>query len=321
MSKKLSISRWKEFFKNDIWEMNLENFSRSKARFIRTARIISDTVLNLDRNNIGMLSASLCYFCMMAIVPFLAVAFALTDGIGLSDTLRQVLYSNFGTENQFVNMVLDTANNIIATAQTGGFGIVSALMFLWLIVWMMNRVEKVFNVAWGIPKPQKRRKRYLSYTIDLAILILAPFVVIVFFTGSVVYYNLLDYILPNQLIFIDSIKSFLGWLMFTFLVVLIISAMYKFIPAVKVQYRYAFKAAMISGVAFTILQYLYLETQLLVTRLNAVYGTIAAIPLLLLWLRFGWMIIVIGVQLSCSFQRLGKGIEAPLEPNINNERI
>ena len=62
------------------------------------------------------------------------------------------------------------------------------------------------------------------------------------------------------------------------------------------------KAALWAGIAFTLLQYLYLETQVLVTSINAVYGAVAALPLFMMWLRFGWLIILYGAQFSYSFQ-------------------
>ena len=157
-------------------------------------------------------------------------------------------------------MILDAADNILATAQSGGFGLISALMFIWLIIWMMDRVEKVFNVVWGVKRMP--RKRYFSYSVDLAIVFLAPFVILIFFTGSIVYSNILDYVLPKGIGFSDSIKSLLGWAIFGATIVLVFSAMYKFIPSAEVKYRYALKAALWAGIAFTGLQYLYLELHL-----------------------------------------------------------
>ena len=85
-----------------------------------------------------------------------------------------------------------------------------------------------------------------------------------------------------------------------------LSAMYKFIPATNVEYRFAFKGALWAGIAFTIFQYLVLETQVLVTNINAVYGAVAALPLFMMWLRFGWLIILYGAQFSYSFQSLAE---------------
>ena len=52
------------------------------------------------------------------------------------------------------------------------------------------------------------------------------------------------------------------------------------------------------------MQYLYLETQVLVAKQNAIYGVLAAIPLFMIWLNLGWTIILYGAELSYSFQNV-----------------
>ena len=262
------------FFTRDIWEINpAELSSRWKARFVKDIRLIMEVLKNFANDKVGFQSVALCYFCMMAAVPFIAVCFALTGGLGLEGYLTQLLYANFGSHPDVIAVVMNAADNIIASAQKGGFGLISSLMFVWLVIWMMMRVEKVFNNVWGV---KKSRSFFAQLGIDLAILILAPFVIVIFFSGSIVYSNILDLLVTGKVAFSDSIKSLLSWVIFFAVVVLVL--------------------------AFTGLQYLYLETQLLVTRLNGVYGTVAAIPLFMLWLRFGWLIILYGAEFSHSFQ-------------------
>ena len=52
------------------------------------------------------------------------------------------------------------------------------------------------------------------------------------------------------------------------------------------------------------MQFLYLETQLLVSRLNGFYGTFAAVPLFMIWLNISWNIILMGAELSYAFQHV-----------------
>ena len=61
---------------------------------------------------------------------------------------------------------------------------------------------------------------------------------------------------------------------------------------------------MIAAIAFSAVQFLYLETQLLVTRLNGIYGTFAAVPLFMIWLNISWNIILIGAEVSYAFQHV-----------------
>ena len=99
-------------------------------------------------------------------------------------------------------------------------------------------------------------------------------------------------------------KTILSWVLFAVIATFTFSAMYKFIPNSPVDYGSALRAAMYSGVAFTIMQYLYLETQVFVTRLNGIYGAFAAVPLFMIWINIGWFIILIGAELSYAFQHV-----------------
>ena len=238
----------------------------------------------------------------MAAVPLVAVAFAVTSGFGLEKLLQEALYSA-DINQTLIDTLMDGADNIIKAARSGVFGMITALSFVWLIIWMMNRVEKVFNNVWHVRKP--RRKALKSYGIDIIIMILIPFIIIIFFAGTVVYSHVLD-LIPHGMGITDTIKSFLSWCIFGGVAVMTLSAMYKFIPATYVNYRYALKAAIWAGIAFTLLQYLYLETQVMVVKLNAVYGAVAAIPLFMIWLRLGWLIILYGAQFSYSFQKVAE---------------
>ena len=287
---KIYVSRINKFISEDVWKMNIGELSKAKAKLVRDTQVVLVALKTFKEQKIGFQSVALSYFCTMAVVPFVAVAFAVTGGFGLAGKLKDILYSS-NIDQNIIDMLLNAADNIIKSAQSGVFGLISALMFVWLVIWMMMRVETVFNNVWKVERPQ--RKFIKSFWV----------VILIFFTGSIVYSHVLD-LIPNKTGITDNIISFLSWTIFCAVAIITLSAMYKFIPATKVRYSCALKAAILSGIVFSILQYLYLETQLMVTRLNAVYGTVAAIPLFMLWLRFGWLIILYGAQFSYSFQKV-----------------
>lgn len=287
-----------KFFREDIWDIEVSELSKAKSRVVRMSRVITKTFKDFADHAIGFQTVALSYFCTMAFVPFIAVAFAVTNGFGLADKLKALLYSS-NVSQEIIDTLLTSADKILGSATNGVFGLVSALTFVWLVIWMMMRVETVFNNVWRV----KKRPFIKSFGFDLVLMFLTPFVVLILYSGTIVYSHVLD-LIPNWIGVTAAIKSFLGWVIAGVITILIFSAMYKYIPAVDVRYGNALKAAVIAGVAFTALQYLYLETQVFVMRLNAVYGTIAAIPLFMVWMRFGWLIIMYGAQFSCTFQTL-----------------
>lgn len=310
----------KRFITHDIWQLNLEDLSQMKARLIRDLKILLITTRTFSAQKIGFQAVALSFFCTMAVVPFLAVSFAITGGLGQAERLKTLMYANFDNQ-ETIDMVLGFADNIIKTAQSGSVGLVSALLFVWLVIWMMMSVERAFNNVWRV---KGNRNVFQSMGFYLAILFLSPFVIMLFFSGSIVYSHVLDYIVPNGIAVSEGIISFVGWLFFGIVAVLVISVMYKFIPHAKVRYFCAFDAAIISGLAFTLLQYLYLETQVFVTRLNTIYGAMAAIPLFMFWLNFGWFIILFGAELSYAYQNvdhyyLPEGSIGDIKPDYKEE--
>ena len=295
-----TLNKSKKFFAEDIWQINLEELSRFKASTIKYTKILILTLKTFSAQKIGFQAVALSFFGTMAVVPFIAVTFVLTGGLGLADKLKELLYANFSDSQEVIDMVLGFADNIITTAQSSTMGLVSALLFIWLIFWMMFSVERVFNNVWKVHKSRNIFKRFSFY---ILILTISPFIIMLFFSGSIIYSNLLESI-GLDIKSMESFSSFLGWVIFYIVATFTFSAMYKFIPNARVMYSNALRSAAIAALAFTLLQYLYLGTQVFVTRLNMVYGAVAAIPLFMFWMNFGWFIILFGAELSYAYQNV-----------------
>jgi membrane protein len=280
--------------------MELEELSRAKARFIKHMKVLLITIKTFSAEKIGFQAVALSFFSTMSVVPFIAIAFAVTGGLGLADKLASLMYAYFDNSQQVIDTVLGFAQNIINTAQSSSMGLVSALMFAFIVVWMMLNVEKVFNNVWRVQSSRHILKRL---SIIIPMLLVTPFVVLVFFGGSILYSN----VLTNLGLDVEQfsiIKNILTWVLFGIVAALTFSAMYKFIPNAKVNYSEAFRAAFITAIPFTLVQYTYLETQVFVSRLNNIFGAFAAVPLFMVWINMGWFIILFGAELSYAFQHV-----------------
>ena len=88
----------------------------------------------------------------------------------------------------------------------------------------------------------------------------------------------------------------LTWFMFT--------GLYIFMPNTKVKFRHAFTSGIIAGTAYQAFQYLYIDSQIWVSKYNAIYGSFAAIPLFLLWLQISWTICLFGTELTYAGQNI-----------------
>ena len=294
------LVKLKDFFKNDIWELDLEEFSKAKARYIKYLKVAAITIRTFSSEKIGFQAVALSFFSTMSVVPFVAIIFAITDGFGIAEPLRDILYQYFNNSQQTIEVILGFAQNIIDTAKSSSVGLVSALFFVWVVVWMMMSVEKVFNNVWRV---QKSRNLFKRLSVIIAMLFVSPLIVFVFFGGTVMYSHALSY-LGLDLETFTVVKTLTTWVLFAVVATFTFSAMYKFIPNATVNYKEALRAAIPAGIAFAIVNYMYLETQVMVTRMNGIFGAFAAVPLFMIWINIGWFIILIGSELSYAFQHV-----------------
>lgn len=299
MGVKEAYTKTKHFITDGIWKLNVDEFTKVKGKLIKYLKVVIITLRTFSAQKIGFQATALSFFSTLAVVPFIALAFIIFNGFGITDRLLVLLHEYFA-EQEYVDMLIGFANNIVDSAQSSVFGLISALVFAWSVVWMMFSVERVFNSVWMVEKSRNIFKRFGFY---ILIIIVAPFVVMLFFTGSIVYTNALSSI-GLSVEYFSTLSSVLAWVIFYVVATLVFSVMYKFIPNHKVLYVNALKASVVSGFAFTVMQILYLGTQVFVTRLGMVYGAMALIPILMLWMNFGWFIILFGAELSYAFQNV-----------------
>lgn len=279
-----------KFVSEDIWQIELDSLGKHRKNLIRSLRVTMLTIRTFSAQKIGFQSVALSFFCTMAVVPFVAVALALTKGLGLADKLEGLLYTNFPNNPDVVQYIMTYAGNILQKASSSWLGAISAAFFVWLVIWMMLCVERVFNNVWKVRKGRSFTRRFWS---DVAIVLISPFLMLLLYFSA-----------------IQMSGSFsFGWLKWLALFIgssLVFSSMYKFIPNTAVKYSNALKAALVSGFAFTVIQFVYVESQIFLTRLSGIYGAIAAIPFFMFWLNFSWYVILVGAELSYAFQNVGK---------------
>ena len=297
------VSDAKQLFTDQLWELNIDSFSNAKKRLVKFIKLTRTTFDEFAENRMGFQCVALSYFSALAIVPFAAFIFAVGGGLGVADKLSTLLHQVVPAEPDFIDTILDKAGNILNTAQSGWVGVISALAFFWTILWLMFQTERVFNNVWKIRKiPRKIYKRFSFY---LATLLLSPLIIVIFGTGIAVYSNITSLIgIRVHISEISGFMTFLGWIVFYVITVFTLSAMYKFIPATNVYYKNAFWSAVVTSVVFVIFQLLYLKAQIFMSRLNGVYGALAAIPLFLMWVNYSWQIIIYGEQLCYGMQNI-----------------
>jgi len=295
-----TYQRLLKFVITDIWHLDLSELSIMRARLIKYLKVLIITIKGYSNDRIGLQAIALSFFSALAVVPIVALIFAVTNGFGLSDKFEMLLYTYFEGNQDIIAYLVQFANNIIITSQNGLFGGISFLFFLWSVIWLMLNIEEAFNEIWKLQKGRSFKKRAAYY---MLMLIVSPLIIFMFLTLSLVYSKALNSVGLDIDRFIP-ITSIATWLVAYSFIVGVFTIMYKYIPNTKVKVSAAFNSALIMAFAFVVVQFFYLETQLMVSGLNAVYGVFAAIPLFLIWMNISWTIILFGAELSHAYQNV-----------------
>lgn len=247
-----------------------------------------------------MRSASLLtYSTLLAIVPVVAVIFAIARGFGYNKYIETWFRSTLDSQPQAVEVIIGFVNSYLVHTKSGivfGFGL---LFMLWTIIMLTRNIELTFNDIWNVHKQRSLLRTftdYLAMFFILPIMIIVISGVILWMTSIAKMVNETYVIGPLLKLGIDALPS----------VILtgIITILYVFMPNTRVKWKSAIFPALGAALCMQLLQYFYVNSQIWVSSYNAIYGSFAALPLFMLWMQFSWTIILIGAELSYTKQNL-----------------
>ncbi len=241
-------------------------------------------------------AAALTFYTLMALVPVIAVVFAIVKGFGLAGDLMQNLYAMLPQSPEVVDYLVEFAERALARTQGGVMASVALVMLFWSVINVFSSIEEAFNNSWEVEIDRSLLRRAFDY---LAIILIVPILWIVINAVSVYAGDMFG----ENHGWLFSLLSNLGA---AIIICLIFTLLYIIIPNTKVRFTSALKAGLVSGIAFFLFQHGYIYAQKWMTSYNAIYGSFAALPLLLIWLEYSWVILLTGSEMAFVFQNAAR---------------
>lgn len=243
-------------------------------------------------------AASLSFKSILSLVPMLALIFSVAKGFGLQQTLEPLILNNIvvgGESNDLIPKILEYVSNTNVKA----LGTIGLVFIVWTSISMVSQVETSLNSIWTITKPRSLYRKFTDY---LSILTIGPLLLAVTLSISpLISSHFITQKLLEYGLFAGAFKIFLITIPW-FTSILILTLLYLFMPNTKVRFKSALVAGIIAGILWQLNQFIFIKFQIGVANYNAIYGTFASFPILLLWLNVGWIIILGGGILGHGFQ-------------------
>jgi membrane protein len=292
-------ARTHRYLERDLWRRPKDAGDSAVARAARAALQVAVIVVQgVERDQLLLRASALTYFAMLSLIPILAVAVGLVGAFGASQDLAHAVIARIAAGNP---QAADTILDLVGRVKFGSLGAIGGASLFVTTVLALGSVEKAFNSIWGIERERAPVRRFADY---LAVLVIAPLLFTVALSvatglrSETVLARMLEHpgLAQAYELGLRQAPTVLLWLGFAFL--------YWFLPNTTVRVVPTLLGGFVAAIAFTIAQVAYIGLNVGVSRANAVFGSFAALPLLLGWLYVSWVIVLVGCEVAFAAQNL-----------------
>lgn len=268
----------------------------------------------IQNDRLKVTAGYLAYITLLSLVPMLAVVFAMMSAspmfAELRETIQSFVFTNFvpAAGDVVQEKIQSFVNNASKTTAVG----VAALAFTAML--LISAIDQNFNYIWRVSEKRRVSVAFATYWMILTlgpILVGASLVLTSYITTIQVFNN--DVLgLGEQLL---SIFPFiLSTLMFV--------VFYMVVPNTSVRFSHAICGALVAGLLFEIAKRAFAFYIVQFPSYEAIYGTLATIPIIFVWVYLSWMVALLGAEITAGlgeYERLRGERFEDLNPDADEE--
>lgn len=261
--------------------------------------LLFDFIVRIKQERVHITAGYLAYVSLMSLVPLMVVMFSVMTAFPLFTEVKVALesfvYNNFlPTSSQAIQ------GHISGFVNNASKMSVVALSFLFLFAMLlMSAIDKSVNHIWQI---KKKRRWITSFSIYWLVLTLGPILASV----SIALSSYIISLVPLSVEDSTSIGRGLLYLLPFFVSSITFCFLFLAVPNTNVSIKYAAIGAAFAAILFEIAKKLFAIYVLALPSYQAIYGALATIPILFLWVYLSWLIVLTGVVLTVALQKQGE---------------
>lgn len=266
----------------------------AEAALTTPERAIPFFLRRMDEEQISRTAASLSYSTSLAVVPALALVFAMLAAFPQFDDLR--------TQAQdFVvgNLVPDTGLRISETlngfiAATGQLTAFGAIGLVVTAILLLLTIEAAFNHIFRVLRP---RPLLLRLLVLWTVITIGPLLLGLSFSLSG-YFSFAETLSDESKA--STLGVLLGLITPALLTWVALTFIYTVVPNRRVLLRDALVGAGLAAVLFAVLRYGFAQVVVGMTSYQAIYGAVAAVPIFLIWVFLIWIVVLAGAVITAA---------------------
>lgn len=282
-------------FEHWLFDLPEELGGRALRWVMLPLRYLYALLRDLGRGELGLRAMSLVYSTLFAIVPVIAVAFAVLKAFGYHRELEPVLFEFLRPLGEQGYTITKNIMGFVENVQGTILGTVGFAFLLYTVVSMIQKIEEALNFVWHVERSRSLGRRVSEY---LVVMLVAP-AITVFAMVLLARFEASDVIARLSGLATGRPGSLgNGHLAPYVMVVALFAFVYIYMPNVRVRLGPAFVGALFGGVLWAAVGALFTRVVVYATHTAAIYAGFAVVLLFLVWLYISWLVFLLGAQLS-----------------------
>jgi membrane protein len=290
------VLAWRRFFGETVWQPDPPG--RLAPWLYKSCQVLILACRDLLFKGALLRTSALAYASVLAIIPMLALLFAIFKGVGLQRLLAAHLLPQLAGGSQ------DFARQILAYVETTNVASLGVFGVIWLLVALMilmTNVEQAFNHIWQISRARpwwRKLSDYLSIFLLFPILMAVAISLTTTLQSNPVVQKFIRYFFPETFFSAYHLLISFGiiWLGFTFV--------YLVMPNTRVRLLSALLGGLIGSTIWQAAQWIFQWFQASAPYYNAIYGALYQILFLVIWMFWSWLIVLYGAEVAYAHQNL-----------------
>jgi len=298
-----------------VWSDVLKRYGLSGQIVLGLLRNAYAVLRDIISGQLTLRAMSLVYTTLLSVVPLIAVSFSVLKGFGVHKNLEQYLYVVLEPLGDKGVEITDQVMTLVNNVNGGVLGGIGLAFFIYTAISMVQKIEESFNYVWYVSKARSFSRRLTDY---LLVLLIVPLAIVVALGAIASLGNdaAFQWLANNTFLgpFFAATTKLTPYLV----VIIVFTALYKYMPNTRVDFRSALVGGLSGGILWATLSIVFAAFIVGSARNQTIYASFAIAITTLIWLYLNWLILLIGAQIAFYFQnpaylRIGRR-----EPRLSN---
>jgi len=282
-----------------VWSGDLQSMPPARAAAIKLVRVASAVGADLAEGQLNLRAMSLVYTTLLSLVPLLAVSFSVLKGFGVHNQIEPLLLAVLEPLGDKGVEITERIVGFVDNIKVGVLGAVGVAMLFYVVVSLIQKIERAFNHTWRVSQPRKLISRFSDY---FSVVVIGPVLV---FTAMGITATVMGSSPARELMAIEPLGTIvkIGARLIPYL--LIIAAftfLYLFIPNTRVRLRFALVGALVAALLWQSVGWGFATFVVKSTNYTAIYSSFAILIVFMIWLYLSWLILLVGASVAFYYQ-------------------